>query len=109
MQKIRNRLLIVLAFLTVATAAVWLDAEARPRLDRETDPGSSGTTVIKPGIAPSTGEPDGSGGPGIVPPAPPKLGLMPSQEESLGRWDTWHRSIRWAGRIWAARVLGVQL
>ena len=105
MRKTRNRLLILLAFLTVASVSVWVDAGASPRQGIVDDsPGAPNPSVTNPGVTPSTGEPDGSGGPGIAPP-PPKFGLGPYDGESA-EWDPWLRSLEWAGRIWAARVFG---
>jgi hypothetical protein len=108
MHKTRNRLLILLAFLTVASVSVWVEAGATPRQGIVDDsPGAPNPSVTNPGVTPSTGEPDGSGGPGIVPP-PPKFGLGPG-DGSAAAPAPWLRSLEWAGRIWAARVFGVWL
>ena len=109
MQTTRSKLLIVLAFLTVVSATVWVDARAGTSLGQLNNPdGGSSSTLTNPGVAPSTGEPDGSGGPGIVVPPPPKFGMTPGDGESAA-WQPWSRTLWMAGRIWAARVFGVWL
>jgi hypothetical protein len=106
MQKTRNRLLIVLAFLTVVSATVWVDAGAEMSM-RSSDPSGNSSSNTPP-PSPSTGEPDGSGGPGCVIPPPPKFGLLPGDEETTA-WQPWLRDLRMATAIWAARVFGVSL
>ena len=101
MLNVRNRLLIMLVLLTVAVSTSWVDAMAR-----SSEISASGIVVSKPGAGTNTGEPDGSGGPGATPPPPIKFGIGPGGGVE---GKTWGDAIRWASRIWAARVLGVRI
>ncbi len=107
MLKTRNRLLVTLVLLLLATATAWTVAEARPK----SDDGSSSGTVAAPGIpkpcaAPASGEPDQPAG-HTTPGNHGAVMAPPSQEGSVAVQDVSWRWIRWISRIWAARYLGV--
>ena len=96
MQSARNRLLLLLVLLPVATVAFWATARAgtMPR-----DSGTLSTFIQKPTVGPTSGDPD-------VPQTARKENPTKSDYRSVGvggksaiYWMTW------TGRFWMVRYL----
>ena len=100
MVKVRNRLLIAVVLLGVASCA-WVHSEAEARSLHFGS--SSAFSSLKPGAGTNTGEPDvGGTGKSSLPPQSQNVGS--SQGGIVVPTPT---SYRWIIAVWAARYLGV--
>lgn len=86
MLKLRNKLLITLVLISVASVAVWTDrgnaSTGRPPV------GFASGSGLNPGVSPASGEPDVTGNT-----APPKVGALPAGQGSwiitIQKWLLW--------------------
>jgi len=109
MKSIRSRLLIMLVLAAVAVPAFWTSAHARAcerGSSRSWMSAASGTTVSRSGVRPAgtEGEPD------VPQKIPPVIGRSTQAPPLEGPNDDMSALmlLRWAGRIWMARYLGMR-
>lgn len=105
MQRHRSRLLITLVLTALCLGGVWASADARKVTAYESR-GTLADTHSKPGAQRCAGEPDGN----HVASDAPRLASGRTQGDSptlapasASEW------VRWIGRVWMARTLGVKL
>jgi hypothetical protein len=105
MQKDRNRLLVTLILVLVATATAWTVSEARIRAGADGPPGSVfASSLPKAGLTSTSGEPDQPKA--TMPPLNPQSAIQ-AQPGWGTAWDRIPGWLRWVSRIRAALYLGV--
>ena len=108
MKSVRSRLLITLVIAAVLMPALWASAHARASERGSTwiRSASTSTTVTRPGVRPGSAE----GEPDVPQKMPPVLGHSSDAPPVEGPNDDMSvlSLLRWAGRIWMARYLGMR-
>jgi hypothetical protein len=108
MKSVRSRLLIMLVLAAIAVPGLWASAHARAceRGSSSIRSAATWTTVTRSGVRPSgtSGEPD------VPQKMPPVIGHSSDAPPVEGPSDDMSglSLLRWVGRIWMARYLGMR-